>query len=66
MAESSIAVDELTPLSVKEAKKVIGGSAQYSSSESIAMAVLDFTAIARAHLRSLPRINGSKINEIRI
>lgn len=66
MAESNIVVDELTPLSVEEAKKVIGGSAQYSSGESIAMAVLDFTAIARAYLRNLPKLNGSKINVLRL
>ncbi len=46
---------ELTPISVDEAKKVLGKSSQYSSGESLATAVLDFTAIARAYLRNIPK-----------
>lgn len=48
-------VGELTPISVDEAKKVVGKSSQYSSGESLATAVLDFTAIARAYLRNIPK-----------
>jgi|GEM_PF-2125209 len=48
-------VGELTPISVDEARKVIGKISQYSSGESLAIAVLDFTAIARAYLRNIPK-----------
>lgn len=48
-------VGELTPITVKEARKVIGQSSKYSSGETLAMAVLDFTAIARAYLRNIPK-----------
>ncbi len=48
-------VGELTPISVDEAKRVLGKSSQYSSGESLATAVLDFTAIARAYLRNIPK-----------
>lgn len=47
--------DELTPISVKEAEKVLGKSSQYSTSESLASAILDFTAIARAYFRNIPK-----------
>lgn len=46
---------ELTPISVDEARKVIGKESRYSSGEALAMAVLDFTAIARAYLRTVSR-----------
>lgn len=51
---------ELTPITVKEAKKVLGESSQYQSSESLATAILDFTAIARAYFRNIPKhqLNG--------
>ncbi len=48
-------VGELTPISVDEARKVVGKSSQYSSGESLATAVLDFTAIARAYLRTVSK-----------
>lgn len=62
MTDGNVHESELTPLSLEEVKQVIGKSSQYSSGESIAMAVLDFTAIARAYLRNIPKINGSIIN----
>jgi len=58
MEARSLALDivgELTPISVDEAKKLVGKSSQYSSGESLAVAVLDFTAIARAYLRNIPK-----------
>ena len=55
---------ELTPITVKEARTVLGKTSEYSSGESLAIAVLDFTAIARAYLRQLPKINSSNINLI--
>lgn len=47
---------ELTPITTKEAEKVVGQSSQYSSGESLASAVLDLTAIARAYLRNIAKI----------
>lgn len=52
---------ELTPITVKEARKVLGQSSDYSSGESLAMAVLDFTAIARAYLRNIPKFEVLKL-----
>lgn len=46
---------ELTPITVKEARTVLGKSLQYKSNESLAMAILDFTAIARAYFRNIPK-----------
>lgn len=54
-------VGELTPISVDEARKVIGKTSQYSSGESLAAAVLDFTAIARAYLRNIPKFEVLKL-----
>lgn len=48
-------VGELTPITVKEARRVLGKTSQYTSSESLATAILDFTAIARAHFRNIPK-----------
>lgn len=48
-------VGELTPISLKEAKGVLGKSIQYESDEAVATAVLDFTAIARAFFRTVPK-----------
>lgn len=47
--------NELTPISVKEAESVIGKSSQYKTSEAVANAILDFTAIARAYFRNIPK-----------
>ena len=58
-------VGELTPISVDEAKKVVGKSSQYSSGESLATAVLDFTAIARAYLRNIPKYDVLNITQMR-
>jgi len=58
-------VSELTPISVDEAKKVVGKSSQYSSGESLAIAVLDFTAIARAYLRNIPKFEVLDITQMR-
>lgn len=58
-------VGELTPISVDEAKKVLGKSSQYSSGESLATAVLDFTAIARAYLRNIPKFEVLKVTQVR-
>ena len=58
-------VGELTPISVDEAKKVVGKSSQYSSGESLATAVLDFTAIARAYLRNIPKYDVLNITQVR-
>lgn len=55
---------ELTPISVDEAKKIVGKSSQYSSSESLAIAVLDFTAIARAYLRNIPKFEVLKVTQM--
>ena len=57
-------VGELTPISVDEAKKVVGKSSQYSSGESLAIAVLDFTAIARAYLRNIPKFEVLKVTQM--
>lgn len=56
---------ELTPISVDEAKKVVGKSSQYSSGESLATAVLDFTAIARAYLRNIPKYEVLNVTHMR-
>ena len=58
-------VGELTPISVDEARKVVGKSSQYSSGESLATAVLDFTAIARAYLRNIPKYDVLNITQMR-
>lgn len=58
-------VGELTPISVDEAKKVVGKSSQYSSGESLATAVLDFTAITRAYLRNIPKYDVLNITQMR-
>lgn len=58
-------VGELTPISVDEAKKVVGKSSQYSSGESLATAVLDFTAITRAYLRNIPKFEVLKATQVR-
>lgn len=58
-------VGELTPISVDEAKKVIGKTSQYSSGESLAVAVLDFTAIARAYLRNVSQFEVLKVTQLR-
>lgn len=58
-------VSELTPISVDEAKKVIGKTSQYSSGESLAVAVLDFTAIARAYLRNVSQFEVLKVTQTR-
>lgn len=58
-------VSELTPISVDEAKKVIGKSSTYASGESLAIAVLDFTAIARAYLRNLSQSEVLKVTQLR-
>lgn len=58
-------VGELTPISVDEAKKVVGKSSQYSSGESLATAVLDFTAIARAYLRNIPKFEVLNVTQMR-
>lgn len=50
-------VSDLTPITVKEAKEVLGIATQYESDEEVAMAVLDFTAIARAFFRTVPKFN---------
>lgn len=55
-------VGELTPISIKEAKKVVGESSQYTSSESLATAILDFTAIARAYFRNIPKYQQLEYN----
>lgn len=58
-------VSELTPISVKEAEKIIGKSLQYSSGESLATAVLDFTAIARSYLRNVSKFKVLKATKMR-
>lgn len=58
-------VGELTPISVDEAKKLVGKSSQYSSGESLAIAVLDFTAIARAYLRNIPKFEVLNVTQMR-
>jgi hypothetical protein len=58
-------VGELTPISVDEAKKLVGKSSQYSSGESLAVAVLDFTAIARAYLRNIPKFEVLNLTQTR-
>lgn len=55
---------ELTPISVDEARKVIGRESRYSSGEALAMAVLDFTAIARAYLRNIPKFEVLKVTQM--
>lgn len=50
-------VADLTPITVKEAKAVLGKAAQYHSDEAVATAILDFTAIARAFFRTVPKFN---------
>lgn len=68
MESGTFALDmtsELTPISVDEAKKVVGKSSQYSSGESLATAVLDFTAIARAYLRNIPKYEVLNVTQVR-
>lgn len=48
-------VGELTPITVKEAKNVLGKSSDYKSDEEFASAILDFTAIARSFIRTVPK-----------
>lgn len=55
---------ELTPISMDEAKKVVGQSSQYSSGESLAAAVLDFTAIARAYFRNVSSLEVLKVTQM--
>lgn len=59
------ATGELTPVTVKEARKVLGQSSEYSSGETLATAVLDFTAIARAYLRNIPKFEVLKSTKMR-
>lgn len=56
---------ELTPITINEARKVLGQSSEYSSGETLAMAVLDFTAIARAYLRNIPKFEVLKPTKVR-
>jgi hypothetical protein len=49
------AVGELTPITIKEARKVLGEYIEYTSDEAVATAILDFTAIARAYFRTVPK-----------
>lgn len=56
---------ELTPISVNEAKKIVGKTSKYSSGEALATAVLDFTAIARAYLRNIPKFEVLKVTQMR-
>lgn len=68
METGTLALDmtsELTPISVDEAKKLVGKSSQYSTGESLATAVLDFTAIARAYLRNIPKFEVLKATQSR-
>lgn len=55
---------ELTPISIEEAKKIVGKSSQYSTGESLAAAVLDFTAIARAYFRNIPKLEVLKVTQM--
>jgi hypothetical protein len=55
LKDSLAMTGELTPITVKEARRVLGKSSDYSSGESLATAVLDFTAIARSYLRNIPK-----------
>lgn len=55
-------VGNLTPISLKEARSVMGDSASDMSDESVLTAVLDFTAIARAHIRNVPKYNVLEYN----
>lgn len=61
LSEALITTGELTPITIKEARKVLGQSSEYSSGEALAMAVLDFTAIARAYLRNIPKFEVLKV-----
>ena len=68
METGTLALDmtsELTPISIDEAKKVVGKTSQYSSGESLAIAVLDFTAIARAYLRNIPKFEVLNVTKAR-
>ena len=68
MKAGTLALDmtsELTPISVDEAKKLVGKSSQYSTGESLATAVLDFTAIARAYLRNIPKFEVLNVTPMR-
>jgi len=55
MNNASEIASELTPISIKEAREVIGQPLQYESNEAIARAILDFTAIARSFFRNIPK-----------
>lgn len=54
-------VGELTPMSIKEAESVIGKETCYETGESVATAIFDFTAIARAYLRNISKIEVLKL-----
>ncbi len=62
LTDASELVGELTPISIKEAAKVVDGSLQYESDEAIARAILDFTAIARAFFRTIPKYKSLEYN----
>jgi hypothetical protein len=55
-------VGDLTPISLKEARGIMGDGAKDMSDASILTAILDFTAIARAHIRSVPKYNVLEYN----
>lgn len=56
-------VGDLTPISLNEARKAMGDSAKDMSDESVLTAILDFTAIARAHIRNVPKYNVTEYNK---
>lgn len=53
---------DLTPISLKEARKVMGDSGKHLSDESVLTSILDLTAIARAHIRTVPNLKKSEYN----
>lgn len=55
-------VGELTPISLREARKLVGESGRDMSDESLLSAILDLTAIARAYIRKVPNYSKTSYN----
>lgn len=55
LASELNAVGELAPISVREAKRIIGDSIGGLTNEDVQIMIFDLTAIARSYIRSVPK-----------
>lgn len=55
LASELNAVGELAPISIREAKRIIGDSIGELTDEDIQSMIFDLTAIARSYIRSVPK-----------